>query len=141
LRVLTGSPQDAEDIVHDVFLGLPESLRSYEHRGQLHGWLSVVATRIALMRMRTVRRREQRSGSESEAQLIAARDRDLWTAADLESAIAALPESLRVVFVMRQIEDRSHDETAELLGLSSGAVRVRYVRAIARLRKMLEADR
>jgi RNA polymerase sigma-70 factor, ECF subfamily len=140
LRVMTGSQEDAEDIVHDLFLGLPESLRAYEHRGQLYPWLRAVAVRIALMKMRVSRRREHFAGDEAEGRRVAAPATDPWSATDLEAAIARLPESLRVVFVLRQIEDRSHDETAALLGISAGAVRVRYVRAIRQLRAFLEHE-
>src|SRR5213594_4400935 len=44
--------EDAEDVVHDVFLGLPEALRRYEERGSLGAWLKTITTRVALMRLR-----------------------------------------------------------------------------------------
>src|SRR3989442_15821828 len=54
---LTGTRQDAEDLVHDVFVGLPEALERYEERGSLTGWLRRGKTRGALMRLRARRRR------------------------------------------------------------------------------------
>src|SRR5881397_1239184 len=56
---LTGSRQDAEDVVHDVFVGLPEALARYEERGRLGAWLGRVTARVALMRQRGVRRRRE----------------------------------------------------------------------------------
>src|SRR3954466_12505696 len=50
---LTGSRADAEDVLHDVFLGLPEALRRYEDRGSLDSWLKRVTARVALSRVRT----------------------------------------------------------------------------------------
>ena len=44
-RRLAGSAADAEDVVHDVFLGLPEALRRYEERGSLESWLKRVTAR------------------------------------------------------------------------------------------------
>src|SRR5215208_6170356 len=44
--------QDAEDVVHDVFVGLPEALRRYEERGSLGPWLRTITARVALMRLR-----------------------------------------------------------------------------------------
>ncbi len=140
LRSFTGSQQDAEDIVHDLFLGLPELLRSYEHRSEFYPWLRVVAVRIALMKMRASRRRERFIDDWPTDANAPAPPHDPWTATDLEAAIARLPESLRVVFVLRKIEDRSHAETAQLLGVSQGAVRVRYRRAVRQLRAWLERD-
>jgi hypothetical protein len=45
---LTGTREDAEDVVHDVFVGLPEALGRYEERGSLAGWLKRVTARLAL---------------------------------------------------------------------------------------------
>src|SRR5881394_3273439 len=50
---LTGSRDDAEDVLHDVFLGLPEALRRYDERGALESWLKRVTARVALTRLRS----------------------------------------------------------------------------------------
>src|SRR3954464_915394 len=50
---LTGSRADAEDVLHDVFLGLPEALNRYEERGSFESWLKRVTARVALTRMRS----------------------------------------------------------------------------------------
>jgi RNA polymerase sigma factor (sigma-70 family) len=49
---LTGSRADAEDVVQDVFLGLPAALRGYEEHGKLDGWIRKVTARVALSRLR-----------------------------------------------------------------------------------------
>src|SRR5690242_9225533 len=119
---LTGSRHDAEDILHDLFLGLPEAIRSFEHRGSFAGWLKRVATRMALMRMRSARRRREATLEDSQAVVpdtLSAEDRS-----DLDQHIAALPATLRAVVVLRQIEGYSHDEVGALLGISPGASRV-----------------
>src|SRR5881628_1530907 len=56
---LVGGREDAEDVVHDVFVGLPEALRRYEERGRLGSWLKRVVARVALMRLRQVGRRRE----------------------------------------------------------------------------------
>ncbi|KPV50092.1 RNA polymerase subunit sigma-24, partial [Kouleothrix aurantiaca] len=55
----------------------------------------------------------------------------------LELALAALPESLRVVFALRELEGLSTEETAAALGLGASAVKVRLHRARLRLRELL----
>jgi RNA polymerase sigma factor (sigma-70 family) len=132
---LTGSRHDAEDIVHDLFLGLPEAVRSFEHRGSFAGWLNRVATRMALMRMRSARRRREATLEDSQpvvSDSLSAEDRS-----DLDQHIAALPTTLRAVLVLRQIEGYSHEEVGALLGISSGASRVRFNRAVQRLRQRM----
>src|SRR2546427_7217736 len=56
---LTGTREDAEDVVHDVFVGLPGALLRYEERGRLESWLKRVAARVALMRLRQRGRRRE----------------------------------------------------------------------------------
>src|ERR1051325_8321041 len=53
---LLQSRGDAEDVVHDVFVGLPELLRKYEERGALAAWLKTVTARVALARLRELSR-------------------------------------------------------------------------------------
>src|SRR5436190_2181243 len=56
---LVGAREDAEDVVHDVFVGLPEALRRYEERGSFAPWLKRVTARLALMRLRRSKRRRE----------------------------------------------------------------------------------
>ena len=58
-------------------------------------------------------------------------------AGDLERALLALPDGLRVVFVLKQVEGYSHDEIGATLGISAGASRVRLARALDALRRAL----
>src|SRR5262245_23735384 len=49
---LLQSREAAEDVVHDVFVGLPEALRKYDERGRLGAWLKQVTARVALSILR-----------------------------------------------------------------------------------------
>ncbi len=130
---LLGSREDAEDAVHDMFLGLPEALRRYEERGALRAWLTTRTARVALMRLRSVKRRREDTLTDiGHASRHTAGD--LANASELERAIAMLPDTLRAVFVLRQIEGFTHPEIATLLGISEGNSRVRHTRALEQLR-------
>jgi RNA polymerase sigma-70 factor (ECF subfamily) len=59
----------------------------------------------------------------------------------LERALATLPDALRSVFVLKEVEGYSHSEIADLLGIRRGTSEVRLLRAIRRLRQELEDDR
>lgn len=138
---LTGSAADAEDVVHDVFVGLPELLRRYEDRGQLAAWLRGVTVRLVLDRLRRDRRRAAllvRAAPDAIAAAGHAGGHDGVDALDLDRALAALAEPLRVVFVLRQLEEWSFDEIGGRLGITPGAARVRHLRALRRLRTLLE---
>jgi RNA polymerase sigma-70 factor, ECF subfamily len=132
---LTGTREDAEDVLHDVFVGLPETLGRYEERGNLTGWLKRVTARVALGRVRSRKRRREvplelaghRTEPGGAPESIA-----------LEIAVNRLPDRLRDVIVLKEIEGYSHREVAHLLGISVVASRVRAHRGLARLRQLLE---
>lgn len=134
---LTGSAADAEDVVHDVFVGLPRALSRYEHRGTVEAWLAQVTARAALMRVRSGRRRREADLSDATSAISGGRTDLAAEYADLERQIAALPDALREVFVLREIEGFTHDEIADLLDISAGASRVRLSRALVALRSVL----
>ena len=56
---MTGSCDEAEDVLQDVFVGLSRALRSYEERGRFESWLRRVTARTALMRLRAMRRKRE----------------------------------------------------------------------------------
>src|SRR5687768_2414044 len=56
---ITGSREDAEDVLQDLFVGLPRALASYREQGRFESWLKRIAARLALMRLRTARRRSE----------------------------------------------------------------------------------
>ncbi len=141
LTAMLNDPGEAEDLVHDLFVGLPEAMARYEERGQFAGWLHRIAVRLALSRLRRRGRRgevalEAADGVGHRAEGDSVADRITVTA-----ALAALPESLRTVVVLREYEGWSHREIAAHLGISEGAAMTRHCRALQKLRGTLEEDR
>jgi RNA polymerase sigma-70 factor, ECF subfamily len=132
---LTASAADADDVVQDVFVGLPEALRRFDARGSFAGWLRRVAARTALMRMRrSTRRGEVELDDQASPPAAVA---DAAARVDIERALASLPPGLRAVFVLREVEGYSHAEIAEIMGLRAGTSEVRLHRARLRLRELL----
>jgi RNA polymerase sigma-70 factor, ECF subfamily len=130
---LTASAADADDVLQDVFVGLPEALRRFDGRGSFGGWLRRVAARTALMRMR----RSTRRGEVSLPDDSPAPATDAAARVDIERALAGLAPGLRAVFVLREVEGYSHAEIAEIMGLRAGTSEVRLHRARQRLRQLL----
>jgi RNA polymerase sigma-70 factor, ECF subfamily len=134
---LLGSADDADDIVQEVFIGLPEAMHAYEERGRFEPWLRRLAARVALMHMRRRQRRAsllERFGSGSADVPPSDPDDRL----DIDNAVSSLPESLRVVFVLKVTAGMSHGEIAQLLNIRRGTSEVRFHRAVRRLREILE---
>lgn len=140
LRGFLGSEQDAEDVLHDLFVGLPEALGRYEDRGVFGAWLRRVALRLALQRMRREGRRHEVDLEHANPATRASAE-GLPDQLAVERALASLPESMRTVVVLRELEGWTHHDIAEFLGLREGAVMTRHCRAMKRLRQVLEDDR
>ena len=137
---LLGNAHDAEDVVQELFLALPGTLSGYDPtRGALGAWLRRVAVRLALMRMRSVRRRREIDAG-SVATLLA-RDDAALERLSIESALARLSEEHRAVFLLKEVEGYEHREIAALLDISVANSEVRLFRARQALRALLGGSR
>ncbi|MEN8144532.1 MAG: sigma-70 family RNA polymerase sigma factor [Gemmatimonadota bacterium] len=135
---LTESAADAGDVTQDVFIGLPEALSSLTQPAKLEQWLRQTAARNSLMRLR--QRRRRREVSVALLQGLFARADPVLTRVELENAISQLPEPLRLVFILRELEGFTYAEIAETLGIRQGLAEVRLYRARKRLRKSLSGN-
>lgn len=132
---LLADPADAQDLVQDFFVGLPEALTRYEERGQFPAWLSRSLLRLGLMRLRTTRRRRETGLGPAEGV-----EAPLRGSSDLSRALSRLPDDQRVIVVLKALEGYTHQEIAELLGIRPSASAVRYHRALRRLRSHMEGS-
>ncbi len=147
------NPQDAEDVLQETFIKAYQALPNFDGRSRLSTWLYRIAVNEALMLLRRKHPefvsldapREQGEDEQEPLEVVdwcCLPEEELLSAearAVMEQAVAALPPSLRVVFLLRDVEGLSTREVAEALDLSEGAVKVRLSRARARLRKALTA--
>ena len=150
-RRLLGNDADAQDAVQDAFIRAFKAIHTFEGRAQLSTWLHRIVVNTALMKLRQRRRHPEDSMDEllpdfqsDGHQTVASRD---WsdavlerkeTAALVRDAIARLPDQYREVLVLRDIEDHDTAETAELLGTTPTAIKVRLHRARQALRTLLD---
>jgi RNA polymerase sigma-70 factor, ECF subfamily len=133
---LTGSVQDAEDVLQDVFVMLPDALQGYDERGRFIPWLKRVATLTALMRVRGRSRRREAGADELELMPTRAAPDPVDRLA-ARRALEALPDGLRTVWVLKEVEGYSHAEIGEMLGITSGNSAARLFRAWKLLRAAL----
>lgn len=140
---LTGNKHDAEDALQETFLTLVAKLDSFSGQARLSTWLYRVAINASL-RVGAKRGREAPalSADESEARApeSASPDTAVLTAesrSTLDAAVADLPENLRTVLVLRDVQAFSTKETAEVLEISEQAVKNRLHRARLELRQTL----
>lgn len=152
LKMLENS-QDAEDVLQETFIKAYNGLAGFDGRSSLSTWLYRIATNEALMLLRRrkhiqVSIEEPATGASEESEPLQIVDwcclpeEELLSSesqAYLDRAVDKLPDSLKVVFLLRDIEGLSTAETAEVLGLSETAVKTRLSRARLRLRELLSS--
>lgn len=155
-RAILKDDSDAEDVLQDAYLEAFRHIGDFRGGSELSTWLTRIVINQALMRVRKERRRssilpfrttptyetespeaqvpDQHSESPS-ASVIRAETRRM-----LERRIDELPVAFRAVFVMREVEEMSVEETARCLSISPATVRTRLFRARALLRDSLARD-
>lgn len=150
---MLGNPQDAEDVLQNTFLKALQSLGNFEGRSSPLTWLYRIAVNEALMLIRRQRPQveiaeEPQDGEGDLPTPVQLTDwcclpeSDFLTAESkraLDAAILKLPEKLRVVFLLRDIEGMSIQETSEALNLTETAVKTRLLRARLHLREQLSS--
>ena len=142
---------EAKEVLQDTFLSIWRKLDTFKGDAQFGSWLYRVAANTALMRLRAQRRHPEISTEELPIGYLdnygqvpppgenwAKRPDDELQSDELrrhiQSAVDALPEIYRTVFLLRDVEGLSTEETAEILGISVPTVKTRLHRARIALR-------
>jgi RNA polymerase sigma-70 factor (ECF subfamily) len=151
VRIL-GDQQDAEDVLQETYIKAFRSLPGFEGRSSITTWLYRIAVNEALMLVR--KRKPHTISVDDDSSFDPEVENDAMEIIDfcclpegellsresrhfLDQAVQNLPENLRVVFVMRDQEGLSIQETAEALDLSENNIKTRLLRARLRLRQEL----
>lgn len=159
LRML-GNEAEAEEILQEAFLHAFENLGEFRRDAAFGSWVYRIAANSALMRLRRRRRSPEQAAGDTLQEPVtgpqfgpdggyvspprsdwsvradeALHNRQLGEA--LRQAVANLPESYRVVFLLKDVDGLSNEQIGELLGLSIPAVKSRLHRARLALREQL----
>lgn len=153
-RRITNCEEDAADCVQEAFSIAHQKIAGFEGRSTLKTWLHRVVVNQALMKLRKKRRRPEESidelmpdfddngfligpvqiTDETAEELLSKKE----VAGEVRRAITELPETYRTILLLRDIEELSTTETAEILEIDEGAARTRLHRARTALKKKLE---
>ncbi len=148
---ITQNREDAEDVLQETFLKAYEHLDQFQGNSKFYTWIVRIAVNQALMKLR--KRKSDRSVSLDDGidtgEDVVAREIAAWEENPeqrysreelnviLDSAIQSLAPSYRTVFLLRDVDELSTEETAEALDLSVPAVKSRLLRARLQLRDKL----
>ena len=136
-----GSHEDASDLSQDTFLRAYRGLRSFRGQSTLATWLYRIGVNVCLNRMAVKKpamedidaRQHVDTRRESQVDRVLREERG----AQVRAAIAQLPPKQRATLVLRMYQELSHEEIAQVLGSSVGAVKANFFHAMGNLKKIL----
>jgi RNA polymerase sigma-70 factor (ECF subfamily) len=146
---------EAEEAVQAGYLSAVTAIDKFEGRSSLSTWLTRIVINEALGRLRSQRRRREQLENEGVTLMETYRERLAQASAEpppdvsvareqlrllIERSVADLPDNFRSVFVLREIEGLSVDDTAEALGIPAATVKTRLHRARAKLQQALAPE-
>lgn len=156
IRRILQNDSDAQDALQDTFLNIYKSIHRFTPGARLSSWLYGIAVHCAQMKARTRSRQRERAIEDllpnftkdgAHADALAGWNEPAGESLDradlrtrVRQRIAELPESYKTVLLLRDIEQFDTEETAAILKISTGAVKVRLHRARQALRTLLESD-
>lgn len=135
LRLLARRPADAEDAVQDAWVRAAERIAGFRWESTLRTWLSSILVNCCRERLRHDWRWSDDEGTAAVERVDGAAALDLTLAVD--RAIAALPPGSRSVFVLHDIEGRTHEEIGALLDIAPGTSKSQLFHARRQLRALL----
>jgi RNA polymerase sigma factor (sigma-70 family) len=135
--VVLHNEADAEDVTQTTFLNAYRAMENGERPRAPQNWLIAIAHNVCRQRFRQSQRRPNEVAFEDElAETVV--DEDAVTAEDIRRALGHLAFNQRAALVMRELEGRSYQEIAEILGTTVSAVETLIFRARRALREQLE---
>jgi RNA polymerase sigma-70 factor (ECF subfamily) len=144
VRALSARDSEAEDLVQDIFVRAFRAIGGFRGESAFRSWLYRIAVNVVHSHLNRRRTRETALGMAGDAAAIdeVANTEDLEATVlrrqVIDRALAALPEDLRVLVVLRDVQGLKYDEIARIVKRPRGTVESRLFRARQRLRPMLE---
>ena len=142
---MMGNPQDAEDVAQEAFISAYRAFERFRGESKVTTWLYRITVNAALMRLR--KEKKARTLTQygfddvivhdwSDAPFRAASDSELGDR--LREGVAMLPDDMKAAVVLRDMEELSNAEAAEVIGISVSALKSRLHRGRVLLRKHLD---
>ena len=146
---ITGSTEDAEEVIQNSFLKVFQHLAGFERSSRFTTWLTRIAVNESLQILRRRKNMQSLDDPEMPGEDVMPRRVEEWhdnpeklyaaqeIRSIVEEAVRRLPPAYRVVFLLRDIEEMTAEEAAETLGLSVPAIKSRLLRARLMMREEL----
>ena len=140
-----GNHEDASDLSQDVFVRAFRGLKTFRRQSSLATWLYRIGVNVCLSRVSTKKpateELEERQHVDTASDSPVDRLLKMERAACVRAAIAQLPRRQRATLILRIYHEMSHQQIAEVLGSSVGAVKANFFHALANLKKQIGGER
>jgi len=148
---LTGSHQDAEDILQETFLIMVKKIDQFQGKSSFYTWLYRIAVNVGLRRLKSKPRQfDHISIDDPDFERVSAENVHDWPKFDydiindhrfrqkLDRLIEQLPEMYRTVFILRDLHELSTEDTSRILQITPSNTKIRLMRARNFLKERLE---
>lgn len=142
-----GNHEDASDLSQDIFIRAYKGLRSFRGQSSLATWLYRIGVNVCLNRVSAKAPLEKMTESIEDRQYVDTRNESASERllkeerrARVRAAIAELPRKQRATLILRMYHEMSHQEIADVLGSSVGAVKANFFHALGNLKKQLGSE-
>lgn len=148
---LTGSHQDAEDILQDTFLIMVKKINQFQGKSSFYTWLYRIAMNVGLRKLKSKSRKyEHISLDDPDFERVSSEAASEWPDFDydivndphfrqrLDRLIEQLPEKYRTVFILRDLHGLSTEDTSRILQITPSNTKIRLMRARNFLKENLE---
>lgn len=138
VRRIAGDDDLGRDFAQEAWIRAIRALPTFRGDARFSTWLHRIAVNAALQALRRSETRSRRAGEMPDEVPVPARESDPLLQRRLEGALDALPERMRTVLILHDVEEYTHEEIAEALGITSGTSKSQLFKARAKMRERLQ---
>ena len=137
VRRIAGDDDLAQDYAQEAWIRAIRALPTFRGDARFSTWLHRIAVNAALQALRRADTRKRREAPMPEAVPVAPSNRDALLQGRLEEALDRLPNGMRQVLILHDVEGYTHEEIGEVLGVASGTSKSQLFKARAKMRALL----
>ena len=138
VRRIAADDDLAQDYAQEAWIRAIRALPTFRGEARFSTWLHRIAVNSALQAVRTAETRQKREGPMPESLAVDPPARDALLSQRLEWALDRLPERMRKVLILHDVEGYTHDEIGELLGTTRGTSKSQLFKARGKMRVLLK---
>ena len=139
VRRIAGDDELAQDYAQEAWIRAIRALPSFRGDSRFSTWLHRIAVNAALQALRRTETRRKREGPFPAEVPVGPRGGDTLLQRRLERAMDALPEGMRRVLILHDVEGYTHEEIGDAIGVTAGTSKSQLFKARAKMREMLTA--